>query len=110
MEIGRIDPPVYKNQTQMRVQAEVTRVEPVKEMETTPSVKEVEKKVEGLNTFLMTTNSQLRFQLHEELNEYYVTIINEQTNEIIKEIPSKKLLDIHAAMKEMIGMMIDKKI
>lgn len=53
---------------------------------------------------------QLQFKLHEELNEYYVTLVNPLTNEVIKEIPPKKMLDMYAAMVEFIGILIDEKI
>ena len=66
--------------------------------------------VSDMNTFLASADSQLKFKFHEELNEYYVTIIDTTTDEIIREIPSKKLMDIHAAMREFVGLLIDRKI
>ena len=63
-----------------------------------------------MNSFLESANTQLRFKFHDELNEYYVTIVNSNTDEVIREIPSKKLLDIHAAMREFVGLLVDQKI
>ncbi|PIC73006.1 flagellar biosynthesis protein FlaG [Sporosarcina sp. P26b] len=74
------------------------------------SKSEAKKLTEGMNKFLDSVNVQLRFKFHEKLNEYYVTIIDPETEEVIREIPPKKLLDIHAAMKDFIGLLIDKKI
>ncbi|WP_227937257.1 flagellar protein FlaG [Alkalihalobacillus deserti] len=71
---------------------------------------DLERKVDSFNQFLKASNTQLKFSFHEELNEYYVAIIDQQTNEIVKEIPPKKLLDMYAAMKETIGLFIDKRI
>ncbi|WP_438316185.1 flagellar protein FlaG [Sporosarcina sp. FA9] len=65
---------------------------------------------DSMNTFLETANTQLRFKFHEKLNEYYVTIVDPQTEEVIREIPSKKLMDIHAAMREFVGLLVDRKI
>jgi flagellar protein FlaG len=65
---------------------------------------------DSVNTFLETANTQLRFKFHEKLNEYYVTIVDSSTDEVIREIPSKKLLDIHAAMREFVGLLVDRKI
>lgn len=70
----------------------------------------VSKVVDGLNDFLSPTHTSLKFKYHDELNEYYVTLVDDKTNEIVREIPSKKMLDIYAAMKDYIGIMIDKKI
>lgn len=63
-----------------------------------------------MNTFLQSANTQLRFKFHEKLNEYYVTIVDSKTDEVVREIPSKKLMDIHAAMREFVGLLIDRKI
>ncbi|MFD1926879.1 flagellar protein FlaG [Sporosarcina siberiensis] len=65
---------------------------------------------DGMNKFMQTANTQLRFKFHEELNEYYVTVVDSTTDEVIREIPSKKLLDIHAAMREFVGILVDRKI
>ncbi|MCG7334321.1 flagellar protein FlaG [Sporosarcina sp. ACRSM] len=65
---------------------------------------------ESMNTFLESANTQLRFKLHDKLNEYYVTIIDMKTDEVVREIPSKKLMDIHAAMREFLGLLVDRKI
>jgi flagellar protein FlaG len=64
----------------------------------------------SMNKFLETANTQLRFKFHEKLHEYYVTIVDSNTDEVIREIPSKKLLDIHAAMREFVGLLVDRKI
>jgi flagellar protein FlaG len=66
--------------------------------------------VKGLNEFLQPAHTSIRFELHEKLNEYYVTVVDDRTHEVIKEIPSKKLLDIYAAMTEFLGIVVDKKI
>lgn len=66
--------------------------------------------VEGMNEFLQPSNTSLKFELHEKLNEYYVTIVDDITHEVVKEIPSKKMLDMYAAMTEFVGFMVDKKI
>lgn len=66
--------------------------------------------VSQLNGFIEPLRTNLQFKLHEELNEYYVTVVNPLTNEIIKEIPPKKMLDMYAAMAEYMGILIDEKI
>lgn len=63
-----------------------------------------------LNNFIEPTVTNLKFEFHEELNEYYVTVVNPVTKEVIREIPSKKMLDMHAAMVEFMGVLIDEKI
>lgn len=103
------------------------RINPVKVLENRPATdfsgknqqaqyhdpnrkQKVEEVVKGLNNFLEPAHTSMRFKLHEKLNEYYVTIVNDNTDEVIKEIPSKKLLDTYAAMAEHLGLLVDKKI
>lgn len=71
---------------------------------------EVKFMTDGLNKFLAGSSTELRFEYHEELKEYYVTIVDSGTHKVVKEIPSKKLLDAHAAMMELNGLFVNYKI
>lgn len=66
--------------------------------------------VDSMNEFLQASHTSLKFVLHDELNEYYVTLVDDVTHEVVKEIPSKKMLDMYAAMTQFVGLMVDKKI
>lgn len=68
-----------------------------------------EKVIDSMNEFLKASNTHLKFQFHEDLQKYYVSIVDDQTNEVIKEIPPKKLLDMYAAMEKYLGLLVDKK-
>ncbi|PIC75980.1 flagellar biosynthesis protein FlaG [Sporosarcina sp. P19] len=97
---------------------EISNIQPIGQptQQTTPERKaelsksETKELTDGMNKFLESANVQLRFKFHEQLNEYYVTIVDPDTEEVVREIPPKKLLDIHAAMKDFIGLLIDHKI
>lgn len=71
---------------------------------------EVEKTVHGLNEIISSSNSHLQFQYHEKLKQYYVTIVDNTTNEVVKEIPPRKILDVVASIWEQIGIIVDRKI
>ena len=75
-----------------------------------PKKEKVEQAVNDLNKFLIPAKTSVRFEFHEKLEEYYVTIVDQNTKEIVKEIPPKKLLDIYAAMSEFLGLIVDEKI
>ncbi|MFB7639496.1 flagellar protein FlaG [Peribacillus butanolivorans] len=75
-----------------------------------PAKEKVKEVVESLKTFLDPTHTAIRFEYHEELNEYYVKVVDDVTDETIREIPPKKLLDFYAAMTEFVGIMVDEKI
>lgn len=69
----------------------------------------VKNRVEGMNEFLEPTTTAVKFLLHEDLNEYYVQVINPLTDEVLKEIPNKKFLDMYASMTELMGLIVDEK-
>ena len=95
---------IYKDKAEAKAnQFEAMQKNPVKK-------KNVEEVINGLNEFLQPVHTSLKFKLHEKLNEYYVTIVDDRTNEVIKEIPAKKLLDTYAAMAEQLGLLVDKRI
>ncbi|MDR7235702.1 flagellar protein FlaG [Neobacillus drentensis] len=73
------------------------------------SKEKMEKIINSMNDFLKASNSHLKFQFHEGLKEYYVSIVDDSTDEVIKEIPSKKLLDMYAAMTDYLGILVDRK-
>ncbi|MDX8044635.1 flagellar protein FlaG [Gracilibacillus sp. S3-1-1] len=66
--------------------------------------------IEGLNSFLEPSNTGIKYELHEKLDRYYVTIIDRTTEEVVKEIPPKKMLDVYASMAELMGFIVDEKI
>ncbi|KZE48555.1 flagellar biosynthesis protein FlaG [Brevibacillus parabrevis] len=101
---GKAKPYTELNQSQNQ---QVEKQAPLQER--VEKKREIEQELAGINKWLKTTSSHVKFTLHEELNEYYVQIINDQTNEVIREVPSKKMMDIAAKMHEMIGLLVDEK-
>nr|WP_304216824.1 flagellar protein FlaG [Fredinandcohnia onubensis] len=97
-------------ETETRGENVTSSQHPIKQCEKIDSKKNVQQVIDSLNKFLEPNNTSLKFELHEDLNEYYVTIVNDETHEVIREIPSKKILDIYAAMTEFLGFVVDKKI
>lgn len=66
--------------------------------------------IDSLNEFFTINNSELKFVFHEGLDTYYAQLVNSETDEIIREIPSKKVLDVFYEMQKLVGMIVDKKI
>ena len=69
----------------------------------------IKEKVQGLNDFLAPIHTTIKFTFHEKLQEYYVQVIDESTDEVIREIPPKKFLDMYASMVEFMGLFVDEK-
>ena len=73
-------------------------------------VEKAKKMTESLNQLLETTNTKLRYEFHEKLERYYVTLVDSETDQVVREIPNKKLMDMYAALLEFAGIFVDKKI
>ncbi|QSB12420.1 flagellar protein FlaG [Lysinibacillus fusiformis] len=73
-------------------------------------VNNLEKAVDSLNEIFKINNSELRFKLHEGLGKYYATLVDSETEEVVREIPAKKILDVFYEMQKLLGLFVDKKI
>lgn len=108
---GGIIDPTTRAQTPGSVSTKVdVSIKETKQAHPEQSRKQMETIVDGMNDFMKPMNVSVRFELHDELNEYYVTVVDVATDEVIREIPSKKFLDMYAAMTEYMGLFVDKKI
>ncbi|MGG6433322.1 flagellar protein FlaG [Anoxybacillus sp. D401a] len=74
------------------------------------SKQKLEEIVKGMNEFLQPSHTSLKFNVHEDLKEYYIQLIDDRTKEVVREIPPKKLLDMYAAMMKFVGLIVDRKI
>ncbi|CDF58027.1 flagellar protein FlaG [Thermobrachium celere] len=58
---------------------------------------------------IFSESTHLKFEIHEKTNDVIVKIVNDDTGEVIKEIPPKKILDMVAKMCELAGVIVDEK-
>lgn len=71
---------------------------------------EIKKAVDKLNKFLQGEITHVEYQRHDVLkNEFVIKIVNNETKEVIREIPPKKILDMVAEMYKLAGVIVDKK-
>ena len=54
-------------------------------------------------------NKGLQFSIHEKTNQIMIKVVDNNTKEVIKELPSEKVLDMVAKMVELSGSFIDEK-
>jgi flagellar protein FlaG len=59
------------------------------------------------NQTLSPTNFRLTYNIHETTNNVMVTVIDRDTNEVLREIPPESRLDIVARMLEFAGILFD---
>jgi uncharacterized FlaG/YvyC family protein len=73
----------------------------------------LDEKTNQLNRAMEIFNKRLRFEVHEETERIMVKILEKKagnTDEVIKEIPPERVLDMLARLEEMIGLLIDERI
>lgn len=61
------------------------------------------------NKMQVLHNVDLNFSVHAASGKIMVTVVNEDTGKVIREIPSRELLDLAAKLEEAIGLIFDKK-
>lgn len=74
------------------------------------SEEQIRNAIDSINEFIKIDYRQLKFVYHEELGEYYVQLIDVDTQEVVREIPPKKFLDAYYEMQKLMGILVDKKI
>ncbi len=73
------------------------------------SKKTIKDAIENTNRKLVSTDRKFEFSINEETNDVIIRVINKETDEVIREIPSEKILDMVAKMMELAGLFIDEK-
>lgn len=63
-----------------------------------------------LNKFMKTINANLQFELHEGTKQMMVRFVDQKDNRVIKEFPPHELLDTLAAIRDYVGILLDKKL
>jgi len=67
------------------------------------AVKQANKALEG-------TNRRFEYSVHEQTKTLMIKVINSDTDEIIREIPPEKILDLIAKLWELAGLIVDEKV
>jgi flagellar protein FlaG len=73
------------------------------------SEKSIKEAIENTNKKLEATDRKFEFSVNEETNDIIVKVINKETDEVIREIPSEKILDMVAKMMELAGIFVDER-
>ena len=74
-----------------------------------PTEKQLIEAVQAGNKELKKLETNLRFSIHEKTHQVIVKIVNSETEEVIREIPSEKIIDLVASIMERAGIIVDKK-
>ena len=63
--------------------------------------------VNKMNEFMEHTQRNSKFIFHKDLERYYVEVVDSQSQEVIKEVPPKALLDAYYEMQKLAGKIFD---
>jgi len=72
-------------------------------------LKQLELGVARLNNTVKAFNLSLRFQIHQESKRCMVQVIDTSTQEVIREMPPERLLNVVAQIQNLIGILLDEK-
>ncbi|MCM3511874.1 MULTISPECIES: flagellar protein FlaG [Carnobacterium] len=70
---------------------------------------ELDATVEKANRFLLGLKTQFDFKIHEGTGRTVVRLIDKQTQEVVKEIPPEKMLDVLESIWDSAGILVDRK-
>jgi len=65
--------------------------------------------VDKANKTALIFDRSLKFKIHDETHEMMISVIDSNTNKVVRDIPPKEFLDMIAKMKAYIGLIFDKK-
>ena len=66
--------------------------------------------IEKANNQFVAYDRKFEFSIHEKTKQIMVKVLDSVTNEVIKELPPEKILDILAGIWEVAGIIVDEKI
>ena len=72
--------------------------------------KDLDDAINEVNKAIADYNRRFEFSVHEKTGSIMVKVINTETNEVIREIPPEKLLDMVAKLWELAGIIVDKRV
>lgn len=70
----------------------------------------IEEALETANKAAKAFNRRLDFSVHESTGREIIRVVDTDSNEIIREIPSKKLLDAIGKLQDLMGLIVDQRI
>ncbi|WP_333886783.1 flagellar protein FlaG [Clostridium sp.] len=72
--------------------------------------KDTKKAVDKLNKLLEDTPTHLEYEIYGKLNSVMIKVVDDNTKEVVKEIPPKKIVDMVDKLCELAGLFMDKKV
>jgi flagellar protein FlaG len=71
---------------------------------------EIISSIEKANKSFIAYDRRFEFSIHEKTRDIMVKVIDVVTDEVIREIPPEKILDMVSAIWEVVGIMVDERV
>ncbi|MGI6129986.1 MAG: flagellar protein FlaG [bacterium] len=81
-----------------------------KDIVTVPTQEDVEQAALVLEDTVQAFNQRLSFVLHTDSGRMQVQVIDNQTQEVVKELPPTEVLETVARIRQAVGLLLDKKV
>jgi len=71
---------------------------------------DVERATDKLNRLMGLIDKRLRFDLNEESDQIMVRVIDQDTEDVLKEMPPKRVLELLHSLTDIAGLLVDQKV
>lgn len=99
------DAPVAARPAAQPVEATTT----VRQPGTIPNLQELERAVKNINKAVQAQSQDLEFSIDSDSNRTIVKVIDQQTKEVLRQIPSEEALQLSKALDQVSGLLIRQK-
>mgnify|MGYP003352651837 CR=1 FL=1 len=72
----------------------------------TPDLKQINQAVSDINKTIQALSQDLQFSVDKDTNRVVVKIIDQQTNKVLRQIPSEEALEISKSLGKLQGLLI----
>ncbi len=74
------------------------------------TTQDVQKAIQQANQAFSRSSESISFGYEEKLGQLFVTVMDKESGEVVREIPSKEFIQHKVFMKEMVGLLLDKQV
>lgn len=87
----------------------VQQIHSVRKEGQTISEKALQEAIDKVNKVMVGSQRELKYSVHEKTKEIIVKVINTDTGDVVREIPSEKILNLVARLQELVGIFVNEK-
>lgn len=112
MNIQQVNAGIEAYDKNVRFKSHATEGEGPQAVESSANTRELNKGevkdlVNALNEYVSGINQRISFSIDENTQRVVVRIINRNTNEVVREVPSKEAVRLLEHLQDFVGMLVD---